>query len=190
MTNSTTIIGYTAIAAILISLFFIGTEITGYATSNATVNVTISQSASINFTTAILDFGAGAVNTGQPGATINSIGNTGEGTWAQQDGELVLVNIGNVDVTTLTIATNKSADDFIGGDTPTFKAKVTNSSGHTTSCVGADFEDWNDITMTPQDACDTFTYSGNNSIDINFQLYIPNDAVGARTVGILAVGTA
>ena len=80
MTNSTTIIGYTAIAAILISLFFIGTEITGYATSNATVNVTISQSASINFTTAILDFGAGAVNTGQPGATINSIGNTGEGT--------------------------------------------------------------------------------------------------------------
>jgi len=190
-TKSTEIIAYIAIAAILISLFFIGTEITGHATSNATVNVTISTAASINFTTFLINFGVGTVDVNQPGATINTENSVTDGSWTPINYPLVLVNIGNVNIGTLTLQANKTATSFIGGDgTETFKAKVTNTSGHTTSCVAANFTSYQHINTTEQLACDTFTYSGNNSIDIDFELYIPSTAVGSKTVGILATGTA
>jgi hypothetical protein len=189
--NPTEIIGYFAIAIILISLFFIGTKITGLAvTSNETgiVNVTITGAGALNFTTALLDFGAGAV-TGGSGATLDSEGTVTNGDWSATTGELVLENIGNVNVT-LTLSTNKSVDDFIGGSSPTFKAKVTNTSGHTTSCVGANFSgSYETIDQTLKNACTPLTFLNNDTIDIDFELFIPNDAAGAKTVGIVAIGT-
>jgi len=191
--NITEIIGYFAIAVILISLFSIGTKITGFAvTDNETgvVNVTISGSGALNFTTAILDFGAGAVNGGQAGATINSEGSQGEGTWAAQNGQLVLENIGNVNVS-LTLSTNKSVADFIGGTSPTFKAKTTDSASNTGACTGTEtFSSYATINTTLQTACSVFGYSSAlDEIDIDFELYIPNDATGEKTVGIVAIGT-
>ena len=103
---------------------------TGFAvTSNQTglVNVTISASGALNFTTALLDFGTGAVTGGQSGATINSESSVTGGTWTPIAGQLVLENIGNINVS-LTLSTNKTVDDFIGGTSPTFKAKVADSS--------------------------------------------------------------
>ena len=187
------IIGYLAIAIILISFLFIGVKITGFAVASnqtGTVNVTISSYGALNFTTATLDFGVGGVNNGQAGATIDSEGNQGEGTWTAQNGELVLENIGNVNVS-LTLNSNNTAADFIGGVSPTFKAKVSNKTGNAFACTGAgNFSTYQAINLSLTRTCTTFGYeSGVDEIEINFQLYIPNDATGDKATGITAIGT-
>ena len=182
-------------AVIAISLFFIGTEITGYAvTANETgvVDVTITTSAALNFSTAILDFGSGAVNTGEPGATIDSESTVTDGTWGVTSGELVLENIGNVNVS-LTLSTNKTVDDFIGGTSPTFKAKTSDKAGNTGACSGAveTFDgSYIEINQTLQIACSTLEFDvDRDEINIDFELFIPNDASGSKTIGIVAIGT-
>ncbi len=191
--DNTEIISYISIAVIIISLFFIGAEITGYAvTENETaiVNVTISTSAALEFTTALLDFGSGYVNAGQAGATINSDGTVTDGTWAVQNGELVLDNIGNINLS-LTLSTNKTVADFIDGLNPTFKAKVSDTAGNTGACTGTQtFSSYAEVNQTLQTACGKLAFGGDfDEIDINFELYIPNDAEGAKTIGIIAIGT-
>ncbi|MFH1521366.1 MAG: hypothetical protein ABIF18_00235 [archaeon] len=189
------IVSYVSIAVIVISLFFIGTEITGFAvTENETglVNVTITTSAALNFTTALLDFGSGYVTTGL-GATLQSNGTGLNTSWsgAKTAEQLVLENIGNVNVS-LTLSTNKSVDDFIGGTSPTFKAMTADTSENTGACTGTETFDgsYADIDGTLQTACSNFGYGADyDSIDIDFELYIPSDALGAKTVGIIAIGT-
>jgi len=188
------IVSYSAIVVIVVSLFFIGIGITGYAvTSNQTavVNVTITSSGALNFTTALLDFGSGAVTGGAGGATIDSEGTVTDGSWSTTTGELVLENIGNVNVS-LTLSTNKSVDDFIGGTSPTFKAKTADKSGNTGACTGTETFDsaYAEINQTLQTACGDFGFDGAvDEIDIDFEIYVPNDALGAKTIGIVAIGT-
>ena len=185
------IISYISIAVIAVSLFFIGTEITGFATVNDTgiVNVTIETSAALNFSTELLDFGSGAVTGGAAGATLSSVGagSTTDGTWVVNAGQLLLENIGNINVS-LNLTTNKSVADFIGGTSPTFKAIV--SDNETGSCTGTQtFSSLADITTSQQIACDVFGYEDSaDLINIDFEIYIPNNAVGAKTVGIVALG--
>lgn len=183
-------ISYVAIFVIVVSLFFIGMKVTGYATSNnetGVVNVTITSSAALSFTTAFLDFGNGAVSGGQPGATINSESSVTGGTWSPVSGQLVLENVGNVNVS-LTLSTNKSVASFIGGTSPTFKAKVSDKEAG--ACTGGNFTGYHDINQTLQVACSNFAYDDSlDTINIDFELYIPSDAVGAKTVGVVAIGT-
>ncbi len=184
-------ISYASIAVIAVSLFFIGTELTGFATVNDTgvVNVTIATSAALNFSTALLDFGSGAVTSGEAGATLSSVGagSTTGGSWVPQPGQLILENIGNINVT-LNLTSNKTVDDFIGGTLPTFKAIVTDN--ETGSCNGTQsFSTLTDISTNQQIACDIFGYAAAaDTINIDFQIYIPVDAVGAKTIGIVATG--
>jgi len=190
--KSTEAITYTSIAVIVISLFFIGTELTGFATGNGTglVNVTISTSAEINFTTALLDFGVGAVTPGEI-AILNSEGTNTSWSGNATTGELVLENIGNTNLT-LQLVTDKSPDDFIGGTTPTFQAKVANQSGNTGACTGTNiFSSYANINTTIQSACGTFFgyEAALDEIIIDFSMNISDDAQGAKTVTITAVGT-
>jgi len=187
------ITSYASIAVIAISLFFIGTEITGMATTNDTgdVNVTIADSAAINFTTDLLDFGSGAVSPGQT-ASLSSLGAGTNASWsgALVTGELVLENIGNNNVSIM-LETDKSADEFIGGTTPTFEAIVQNNTGNDEACVGTNaFDSWNPINTTPQYACGSFNFSDPaDELIIDFRINISDDAVGAKTVEIKAIGT-
>jgi len=195
-TNITEVLGYLAIAVIIISLFFISIRFTGYdVTSNQTgvVNVTISGAGALNFSTALLDFGTGAVVGGQAGATLQSNGTGLNASWTgpKTTGQLVLENIGNVNVS-LTLSTNKTVADFIGGTAPTFKAIVADKSEKTGACTGTQtFSSYATINQTLQTACAVFGYaSAVDEIDIDFELYIPNDAItGGRTIGIVAIGT-
>jgi hypothetical protein len=189
------ILVYASIAVIIVSLFFIGTELTGSVVSeNGTgvLNVTVSSLVSLNFTTASLDFGSGGVDDGEDGATLNSEGSVLLGTWSATSGELVLENIGNVNVS-LTLATNETVDNFIGGTSPTIKAKTSDSSGNTGACSGATevFDgSYAEINQTTQTACSIFAYDTSmNEIDINIELYIPNDAAGTKAIEITAVGS-
>lgn len=189
--KSLEVVTYVSIMVIAISLFFIGIEITGFVTVSDTgvVNVTIEESAALNFTTDLLDFGSGTVTGGLSGATLSSAG-TGSvdgGTWALQPGQLVLENIGNVNVT-LNLTTNKLVADFIGGTNPTFKAIV--SDNETGSCTGTQtFSSFEDITTSHKTACGVFGFEDTaDSINIDFEIYIPNNALGAKTINIVATG--
>jgi hypothetical protein len=187
------ITSYASIVVIAISLFFIGTELTGLATTNATgdVNVTITDSAAINFTTFLLDFGQGSVTPGQV-ASLSSLGAGTNVSWSGPlvTGELVLENIGNNNVSIM-LETDKSADEFIGGTTPTFEAIVQNNTGNDGACVGTNaFDNWNPINTTAQYACGSFNFSDPaDELIIDFRINISDDAVGAKTVEIKAIGT-
>jgi hypothetical protein len=187
------IVSYASIAIIVTSLFFIGIGITGYAVTDnetALVNVTITASGALNFTTAILDFGTGAVTPGQSYAVIDSEGTVTDGDWTPVTGELVLENIGNVNVS-LTLSTNKTIEDFIGGGTSRdFKAKVANSTGNAGACSGSTFDDYAQINETLQVACPILAFEEeHDEIDLDFEITIPNDAFGTKSVGIVAIGT-
>ena len=188
-------IKYVSIAVIAVSLFFIGVNLTGHATTDTetgAVNVTIDQSGALNFTTTLLNFGSGSVTGGEDGANLSSVGpgSTIGGTWTNQSGQLALENIGNVNVS-LTLNSNNTAADFIGGVSPTFKAKVSNKTGNAFACTGAgNFSTYQAINLSLTRTCTTFGYeSGVDEIEINFQLYIPNDATGDKATGITAIGT-
>ena len=189
------VISYISIAIIAISLFFIGTEVTGFAvTDNQTgiVNVTIQTSAALNFTVDVFDFGNGSVNGSGPNATLYSNGTVIDGSWTPVDGNLTLENIGNVNVS-LNLSTNESVADFIGGSSQSFKALTNNSEPG--SCTGSGSNvtfngSYAEINLTPQTACEIFALEeGNDEITIDFELVIPNDASGNKSVGIVAIGT-
>lgn len=190
------VITYTSIIAIVVSLFFIGTELTGFTFANDTgvVNVTIGTSGAISFTSAFLDFGTGTVSPTQVAVIDSEGGNygaywTGGGT----TGELVLENIGNVNLT-LQLQTDKNASDFIGGSAnQAFEAKVADGPSDTGACTGTNVfgSGYFTINETLQDVCGTaFRYENNtDEIIIDFNMTIPDDATGTRTIQIKAVGT-
>ncbi len=189
--NKSSLLIYTSLVVIVISLASIGLELTGYAVDNDSgiVNVTIDTSAAINFTTFLLDFGNGTV-TGAT-ATIDSENSVAVGgTWEQVDSALVLENIGNVNVS-LELSLNKTADNFIGGTSPLVEAHVTESESG--SCTGGTntFASFAEINTTLQSVCDQFGYDNNlaDEVEITFRLTIPSDTSGAKTVGVIATGT-
>ncbi len=181
-------ISYISIAVIAISLFFIGTQLTGHATTGV-VNVTIDTSIVLNFSTSLLDFSNGTVTTSP--AKIYSNGTTVGGTWDPVNGQLVLENVGNVDVS-IDLNMNKTAAVFIGGTSPDVQAHVTDNETNSCDDEGSQtFANYASITNSGQTACGNLSYQpGSNSINIDFGLIIPNDASGARTVGIIATGSA
>ena len=192
--KSEEVISYISIAIIAISLFFIGTELTGFVTTyndTAVVNVTIESTAGISFTTAVLDFGAGSVTPGQS-AVLDSFAGTGT-YWSgasNTSSELVLVNIGNENLT-LEIKTDKTAQEFIGGTGEAMEAKVSQT-GEPGSCTTNQFATYKAITTSLQSVCSTVfaIEEANDQIEIDFKLTIPSDAtVGTKTLTITAVGT-
>jgi len=175
--DNESIIIYVSIAVIIISLFFIGTKTTGYAlTDTGVVNVSIATSASLNFSTALLDFGAGNTGSYWSGTAPTS--------------GLILENNGNVNVS-FTLKSNKSAATFIGGTTPDFQVKVTNNETGSCSTITSNFSSYSTITTSEQTACSNFAYgTAMDSVAIDVQLTINDDATGTKTVGITATATA
>jgi hypothetical protein len=186
-------ISYASIAVIAVSLFFIGTGLTGYATfANATaqVNVTISSSGGIEFTEDFLNFGTGAVDAGET-AIIDSEGTTVNWSGGAVNGQLHLENIGNANVT-LQLYTDKMPADFIG-PLATFEAKVADAAGESGSCVGPNtFTAYAPINTTYQTACGTYFgwYPSADNITIEFNMTIPSSVTAeVKTIQIEAVGT-
>ena len=191
--NTTETISYISIAVIAVSLFFIGTELTGFATTpEGDVNVTIEEAASIDFTTDLLNLGTGSVVGPATFALVDSSG-TANADWSGADvgsEELVLENNGNVNVS-FTLLSDKDADTFIGGTTPYFRLLVTNA----TSCTGltnfTDLDNANsEVLETEKLACSNFGYlPGQDTVTIDARVKIGNDATGANTAAITATAT-
>jgi hypothetical protein len=187
-------IAYIAIAVIAISLFVIGMRFTGFVVTDTSVlNVTITPTAAINFTSDFINFGAGSVNLGAASATLESDQTSATGgTWSYSAQHFVLENIGNLNVS-LKLKTGKTAAQFLGGTSPTYKYKVADT--ETGSCTGGYASSWTEVSTSGSGdtICDAFRVaSANDKITIDVQLVVPSDSdsgTGGFTDTFTAEGT-
>lgn len=116
------------------SIASLAARISGMPTSG-TANLTVETQAAINFSTAIINWQAGRVTSGQANAHLSTVGSgsVSNGNWTAASG-LIVENIGNVNLT-LNITVGKNASNFIGGTLPFYWINVTeNEAG---SCINA-----------------------------------------------------
>ncbi|MBT4114526.1 hypothetical protein HOD83_00090 [Candidatus Woesearchaeota archaeon] len=184
------------VLAIAISFFDIfagvGTELTGYSTveNNASAAVTITSVTSINWTTASIDWGSGAVTAPGPAVLDSEAGTTSLGTWTANGTILQLENIGGDDVV-LNMTSNSTAGQFIGGSSPTFKWKFAQGEG--TSCTSIQDTSYTAVSDgTGKQICAVFYANDTNDLlNMSIELTIPADATsGAKSATITATGVA
>lgn len=191
-TNTLQITTYVSIAVIAISLFFIGTELTGNALSDTgIVNVTIDSSASIIFQSSLLNFGNGTITPGETAIVNSSGGKNAYWTGTAPTTGLILENNGNINVS-FTLMANKTAAQFIGGTNPQLELMVSNNESGSCSSI-TNYTTYAAATTDPTQtlACENFSFEeGHDSVIIDAQLTMSSDATGAKTVGITATATA
>ena len=187
--QSSEVIAVFALILIVVSLANIGIRFTGHVTNvtdTAVVNVTITTSAAINFTTDFIDFGDGMVDAGYSFAQITTEGGAcTNGNWSVINTPLVLENIGNQNIT-LWISSDKTGATLLGGTNPKFSFLTSNSSGEN-GCT-APIAPYQDFSLTPIVICNPLQfYDSRDSIDIDIRLRIPSDSfTGAKTATITA----
>ncbi len=181
------------------------TWVSGFATFG-TVNLSVESSATINFTTDIIDFGSGRVFSNNTNATLNTAAgatNVSGGNWTLQNrGYMVIENIGNNNVT-LNLQSDKTAASFLGGSGPQFQFNVSsleaNSCTNTTdgginmsngAYIKDTFVDVN-ITTPGQRVCDRLSYSDTrDTVRLDVKITVPYDAstgaLGARITASFA----
>lgn len=189
--DTTTLISYVAIIAIVVSLAFIGFRITGFALSDtATINVTITDFTAINFTVDFINFGSGSVDAGTSGATISTDADVVNGTGWSRPAPLVLENIGNTNAT-INLSSSKTPANFIGGANPAFRIRVYDRTGNTGACVSPNPSTFGNIGTTNLTICNPLRFpSDMDEVNISVQLFIPSDASGSKTTTLTAYATA
>ena len=100
-------------------------DITGRATGS--LNLTIEDLTSINFTTRVINWSTGAVTPGQTVATLNTAtGAVNNGNWTANSAGLIVENNGNQDIS-VDILFGKTAAAFVGGGLGDYQYNVSNS---------------------------------------------------------------
>lgn len=173
-----------AILAVVVAFVSVGLTysslsfFTGRATEDATVNVTVTSSADINFTTENINFGAGTVDAGKEYAIVASNNTVTDGGWTPIDQGLVVENIGNVNVT-FNVTFGKTAAEFIGGTDPVYQFMV--SENEEGSCIvtgGFELDTFTATSTSPIDVCNPFPKT-DTSDELRFDIYlkIPSDSL-------------
>lgn len=159
----------------------------GGAIQTATVNITITSAASINFTTDNINFGSGRVADGYMSATLMTPYGNVNGNWTNTTTGFILQNIGNMNVS-LSLKTGKTAQTFLGGSAPSYQWNVSNLAvaGETWACLnstsGIDANNlsiFRDVETAGNGAviCPTFQYiDTNDTLRIDVKLVVPVDA--------------
>jgi hypothetical protein len=189
-----TILGYLSILIIIVCIVYFGLRLTGItgnavSTDTAVVNVTISTTTAINFTTDFINFGTGSVNTGFTSATIDTEGTVTDGSWTPLYTNFTLENIGNTNVN-LTLKVGKTAAQFIGGTSPAYQFKFSNKEA--TSCTNSTATGvWAATSTSDISLCSMFNSADvNDTINIGIKLAIPSDSfTGTQTDTFTATAT-
>lgn len=165
---------------------------TGTSTDTATANLTIAEQASLRFTDAECNFGSGQVDEEPLFAIVYSNGTVINGTgWDGCTDGLTVRNDGDVDLS-VAFTSSAYASDFITASTDrhtaSFKIKSTNDS----TCTSAgDIDDYTEWTASAV-ACANLTWAedgAGGTLQIDFELEIPEDALGTKGAIITATGT-
>lgn len=205
------ILGIIAIVVILLNvgiLIMKGESIKAVLTGEATkgfVNLTVESTASLNFSTAFINWSAGQVDQGQNTANLTTypVGQVINGNWSRAGTNITLVveNIGNSNLSIGFSSDHSGTNDpaattFIGGSMgggPLYQWNFT--AGLEGACdnwhTGASPGELVDVNGTIG-ICDDFKFiEGNNTINISFHLVIPFDATtGAKGDNISATFSA
>lgn len=168
-------------------------NITGHATGTGTANLTVGNWTAVNFTTSIVNWGSGVVQSGALNATLNTLGHVENGNWTNVTSGLILENIGNVNVT-IDIKTGKSAASFLGGTNPQYLLNFSNNK--TGSCInntGAALGIWTAVNTSDPGTrvCNNFTfYNNSDAMRIDIKIAVPYDSLtGALSDIITATAT-
>lgn len=159
--------------------------ISGYATSIGEANLTVESAATINFTTARINWGSGRVNDGASYAGLNTFetNNVTNGNWTlQNSGGLRIQNLGNVNVT-LNLSGTKSAATMIGGTSPSYRWNISNAESN--SCLNAtggtaalSLNLFYNVNTSSALFCNRFQFVDSaDTIRIDFNLTIPSDSL-------------
>jgi hypothetical protein len=171
--------------------------LTGFATASnvtsAKVNLSVTQGVIINFTIDTIQWGVGAVSTGNQNATLDTsqpaASKVQRGTWNETTGEsglynrtngLILENMGNVNVT-LFLKTGKNASNFIGGTNPSYMFNITNNESNSCTMNAIDnftLGHYYEVNATVNGSGSAFTRTGDGTrICSNFTPYQSSDAI-------------
>lgn len=175
-----------------------GGGITGFATSpNATAKLNISQTTSIKFVNAVVDWSNGTVNTAggnlQCNLTSNGWGSAYSGCTGFANpapGDLTLENDGNQNAQ-IQVRITSSPATWIGGTNPNMYFKSFNSSTRP-GCHSGNQATSKGLTTSNQVACSNLTYPDTEDhMNISLMVTVPSDAtVGPKTVDLIATATA
>ena len=185
------LIGYFAILIIIVSIFSIGVKLTGKVSSSGDLNISIEESAEINFTTDYIDFGSGNVDLGVSNAIIDTTGTVENANWTAITEGFVLENTGNINVS-LYLKSDKTAEEFLGGTSPSYQYNISNLDSGSCSSSVITFGQWYEVNVTDDGTkiCDFFSFDDtHDSIRIDLRLVIPSDAVlGSKSSTFTATG--
>jgi hypothetical protein len=163
-------------------------DITGMVTDTGNVSLEVTSVADVNFTTATVAFGSGAVTAGKDEAYLDTLsGTVTDGNWSVNSAGLVLENNGNVDLK-LYVGAGKAAAAFIGGTGPAYKWLFTESEAG--SCTeDATLDTFVDVNTTGDGTlvCTNFSYDDNGAdeLTIHFNITVPKDATKGKTSDII-----
>ena len=166
--------------------------LTGFAlTSTGTVNLTISTSAAINFTTNNINWGTGNLNNGTTQAVLDtSAGTVTNGSWTTVSQGFRIENYGNVNLS-VNLNAGKDAAAFIGGTNPSYQFNVSNNEA--SSCTSSlTLGSWYDLNTTSTQICSLFSFlDASDLIKVDIKLIVPYNAkTGALGDIVTATATA
>jgi hypothetical protein len=164
-----------------------------YAGIEGSVDLNLTETTEVSFTTASVNWGTGHVTSGHTSCTLT----TGDAELADGctdftavSAPLVIENMGNNDVK-LELVSNRNADDFIGGTSPSFKWMMT--ANETTSCTGITPGTYTTVNTTSpgtQVCTRFFANDTKDALNIGLEVVIPSDtAAAAKSATITATAT-
>ncbi|HII16768.1 TPA: hypothetical protein HA361_02540 [Candidatus Woesearchaeota archaeon] len=178
--------------------------ITGFAVNpNATVTLTVQDTASLTFLDSSISWGTVAVNvsktntcilTTTPGYTTDSCTDGAGGSVTPETSGLAIENDGNTNLT-VTLISNVTGSQFIGSNA-VFEWNVTNIEvgsclNATGDAVAPNTTTFESVTTTEKVICYRLRYiDASDSLNISINLTIPYDApTGAKAAKLTATGT-
>jgi hypothetical protein len=181
---------FLSIFVIILSLIQLS-KLTGFASSESMINLTVETSANINFTSNRINFGSGRVALGKDNATIDTLGNVIDGNWSSTYQGFEIENTGNTDII-LTLRSDKNASEFLGGTNPSYEFNVSTIGINSCESESFNLSEWYSLTTSEVMICNNLSYEDNNdNIRIDIMLVIPSDAIiGSKSSNLIATGTA
>lgn len=163
----------------LVGLFSTYTDLKDFLTGHAInedsgqISIVVSPYILLEFTLERIEWGEGYVLAMSNFSRIDTLGNVINGTWDSVENGFVISSFGNVNAT-LNLSSVSTAEEFLGGSSPTYKYNVTNIKAD--SCVpGENFNlgEFYDVGLGPdsRNVCSIFKPYGEIRVDI--ELGIP-----------------
>ncbi len=150
-------------------------SITGFATQEGIINISVNETFMVNFTQEDIDWGAGSV-AGSPAVLDSHAGTVVGGNWGAVSQGFVIKNVRNGNVS-LKLKAGKDANSFIGGTGPSYEYYVSNiDSGACIPPTGFNLNTFYDVNISGDGTLICEKFLPGLEIEIDLKLNIPSDS--------------